>query len=110
MSQTDDTPSWDDLDTVEVSRDDDGNHWIELDAGEEITGRITAFNPLASYEGVVEIDGRPYRLNATMRKQIIAGLVEGCTIGIRKSEETDTFENDDGEQQEYNPREVAVSR
>lgn len=110
MSQTDDTPSWDDLDTVEVSNDDDGSDWIELEPGNEVTGRITAFNPLASYNGVVEIDGRPYRLNSTMRKQIIAGLVVGSTIGIRKSEDTETFENDDGEEQEYNPREVAVQR
>jgi len=107
---TNDAPSWDDLDTVEVSNDDDGSNWIELEPGEEITGRITAFNPLASYEGVVEIDGRPYRLNATMRKQIIAGLVNDCSIGIRKSEQTEVFEDDEGEEQEYNPREVAVQR
>jgi len=106
---TNDAPSFDDLDTVEVS-DDDQDDWIELEPGQEVTGRITAFDPLASYDGVVEIDGRPYRLNPTMRKQIIAGLVTGCNIGIRKSEQTDVFENDDGEEVEYNPREVAVQR
>ena len=45
-----------------------------------------------------------------MRRQIIAGLVVGSSIGIRKSEDTDVFENDDGDEQEYYPREVAVQQ
>ena len=110
MATKDDTPSFDDLDSVEVSNDDNSNGWIDLEPGQEVTGTITAFNPLASYNGVAEIDGRPIRLNQTMRQQIIAGLVEGAQIGIRKSEETDSFENEDGEEQEYNPREVRVKR
>ncbi|MFY4811294.1 hypothetical protein ACOJIV_01095 [Haloarcula sp. AONF1] len=107
---TNESPSFDDLDSVEVSDDDNSNGWIDLEPGEEVTGVITAFNPLASYNGVAEIDGRPIRLNQTMRRQIIAGLIEGAKIGVRKSEETESFENDDGEEQEYNPREVRVSR
>lgn len=107
---TKDKPSFDDLDSVEASNNDNGSDWINLEAGDEVTGQITAFNPLASYNGVVEIDGRPLRLNQTMRRQIIAALVEGAQIGVRMSEDTDSFTNEDGEEQEYHPKEVRVGR
>ena len=110
MSSKTDSPSFDDLDEVEISEDSDGGAWIDLEPGETVTGEITAFNPRASYNGVAEIDGVPMRLNATMRKAIISGLVEGATIGIRKSEDSETFENDDGEETEYYPRDVRVQR
>ena len=35
---TNEAPSFDDLDSVEVSDDDNSNGWIDLEPGEEVTG------------------------------------------------------------------------
>lgn len=98
--------SFDDFDPVEDSDDNDDGGWIDLEPGDEVIGTITDFRPCASYNGVVEIDGRPYRLNASMRRTICRALVEGREIAVRKSEDTATYTDDDGVEHEYNPREV----
>jgi len=105
MSTNDDTPSFDDLDTVEIDNDDGASEWIDLEPGQEVTGRITGLNLEAGYNGVIEIDGRPMYLNKQMRRQLVTALVEGAHMGVRMSEETETFEQD-GEKQEYHPKEV----
>lgn len=104
MAATDDSPSFDDLDPVEAT--DDGNGWIDLNAGDEYAGRITGFSPEASYNGVLEIDGRPLRLNKTMRNQLLAALVEGRPVAVKCHEEEESFETEDGETKTYNPREL----
>jgi len=72
MSTENETPSFDDLPESEVSTDDDGSNWIDLEAGDEVTGRITGFNPDAGRNGVVEIDGRPMYITAGIRQGLIA--------------------------------------
>ena len=110
MASKQDNVSFGDLDEIEEPEQDNGGDWIDLEPGEEVAGEITAFNPLASYNGVAEIDGVPMRLNATMRRKIISGLVVGEMIGVKKSDESESFENDDGEEQEYYPREIRVKK
>ena len=103
---TKDSPSFDDLNPVEdASSDDNGSDWIDLDAGEEFVGRITGYNPSAGYNGVIELDGRPMYLNATLKNQLIAALVEGRMMAVRVSEEEETFD-DDGEERSYHPKEA----
>lgn len=109
MATNDDTPSWDDLETVEVDDDGGSSEWIDLEPGQEVTGRITGLNLDAGYNGVIEIDGRPMYLNKQMRSQLVTALVEGAFMGVRKSTETDTFEQD-GEEQEYHPKEARFQR
>ena len=102
--------SFDDLEPTETTTDDSGTDWIDLDPGQEVVGTITGLNLNAGYNGVVELDGRPMYLNNELKNQIIAALVEGSMMGVRKSEDTETFENDDGEEQEYHPKEARFDR
>ncbi|MDZ7729919.1 MAG: hypothetical protein U5K37_01240 [Natrialbaceae archaeon] len=105
---TNETPAFDDLgEAPEVDEPNDGG-WIDIEPGEAVVGQITAFWPdRGDRAGVVEIDGRPMSLNWTMRKQLIGALVVGATMGVSKSEGTESFEDDEtGETVEYNPRQV----
>ena len=97
-------PDFDEFEQAPEQTNNDG--WIDLDAGDVVTGRITGFRPEASYNGVVEIDGRPMRLNRTLKNQIIAALVEGEEIAIKCLEEERSFTNDDGEEQTYHPKQA----
>jgi len=106
MSTESETPSFHDLPESEVSTDDDGSNWIDLEAGDEVSGRITAFNPNAGRNGVVEIDGRPIYITAGIRQKLIGELVEGSIMGVRVSEDEESFTNDDGEEVTYNPKET----
>lgn len=107
---TNESKSFDDLDPVEPTPQASGSDWINLDTGEEFVGEITAFNPGAGGEsnaGVVEIDGRPYSLNWSQRRRLIDALVVGSTMGLHKTEEEESFTDDDtGEEVVYNPTEV----
>jgi len=107
---TNETPSFDELDQVEATPETSGSDWINLDTGEQFVGEITGFNPGAGGQndaGVVEIEGRPYSLNWTQRRQLIDALIVGSTMGIQKLEEEDSFTDDDtGEEVVYNPTEV----
>ena len=102
----DNSPSFDDLEPVEVQNDDDGSNWIDLGPGEQYVGQITGFNPDAGFNGVVELDGRPMYLNSTLKNQLLAALVEGETMAVRVSEDERTFEDDDGETQTFYPKEA----
>ena len=106
MSTENDTPSFDDLPEAEVPDGDDGSNWIDLEAGDEVAGHITGFTPEAGRNGVVEIDGRPMYLTSSMRQKLIAKLVEGRIMGVRVSEEEESFTNDEGEEVTYNPKEA----
>ncbi|QGA81100.1 hypothetical protein [Halomicrobium sp. LC1Hm] len=101
--------SFDDLEPTETTTDDGGTDWIDLDPGQEVIGTITGLNLDAGYNGVVELDGRPMYLNNNLKNQIIAALVVGNTMGVRKSEDVEKFTNDDGEQ-EYHPKEARFDR
>jgi len=106
MATNDETPSFEDFPEPDASNDDDGSNWIDLEAGDEIVGRITGFNPESGRNGVIEIDGRPMWLNQEMRNQLIARLVEGASVAVRCSEDTDSFTDDDGEKVTYHPKEA----
>ncbi|MFC7142717.1 hypothetical protein ACFQMA_23140 [Halosimplex aquaticum] len=110
MSKTDESPSFEDFPETEASDDGDAANWIDLEPGDEVVGLITDFNPDAGRNGLVEIDGRPTWLTAGMKDRIIAALVEGAQIAIRKSEDDESFEDDDGEEVTYYPKEVRVKR
>lgn len=101
------SPAFDDLDEIEEPSTQDDS-WIELEPGDSVTGSVTDFSPRASYNGVIEIDGRPYRLNASLRRSIVSALIEDAVIGIRKSDSKESFEDDDGEEIEYYPREARI--
>lgn len=106
---TNENPSFDDFDPVESTSEDSGSDWINLDAGEETVGPITALNLDAgdpTDAGVVEIDGRPMDLNWTIRRDLIESLVVGRLMAVRKLEEEESFTNDDGEEIVYNPKEA----
>mgnify|MGYP006283815177 CR=1 FL=1 len=110
MSQTDDSEfGFDDLpESEDVERGDQGN-WINLDgAGDEVTGTVTDFNPHSLENGVVEIDGNPLRMNASVKWAIIRNLIVGADIAVRHGNEQKMFENDDGEEIEYYDKEVRV--
>ena len=105
-----DIPDFDDLDSVEVDSGGNGE-WINLDAGDEVGGEITDVNLDAMEYGVVEIDGRPFSLNKTIRDQMVSALVEGGIMVVRKSEDEESFEDDDtGETVTYNPKEARFGR
>lgn len=104
MSQTD-SPSWDDLDSVET--EDSGNgEWINLEPGQEVGGTITDYNPDGDDHGVIEIDGRPFSLNWTLKQKLLKSLVEGAQVVVRKSEDEESFTDDDGEEVTYNPKDA----
>lgn len=101
----------DDLDleefaTPDVSDDDGQNGSINLDPGESIVGRITGVNFAAGDNGLIEIDGQTLWLNAGMRRQLEQALVVGKPVAHVKLEEEESFEDDDGEEITYNPREL----
>jgi len=110
MATNDDTSTFEDFPEPEASEDGDGSNWIDLDAGDEIIGRITGFNPESGRNGVLEIDGRPMWLNREMRTQLIAALVEGAGVAVRCAEDTDSFTDDDGEEVTYHPKEARFKR
>jgi len=86
--------------------EEDGDQWLDLEPGDSVVGEITGFRPTAGRNGIIEIDGKAHRLNATMRQQICEALVVGERMGLSKSEEESSFENDDGETVTYHEREV----
>lgn len=106
MATKEELPDFDDLDPVEVENEANGNNWLNVDGGEKVGGEVTGFRPRAGRNGVVEIDGKPMSLNATLRRQIIEARVVGSTIVIRAAEEESTFTNDDGEEVTYHEKEA----
>ena len=106
MSQSSDSIGFDDLPEFETENDSTDDEWIDLEAGDVITGEITAYHPFRSYNGVVEIDGRPLQLNKSMARAICNALVQGGSIGIRVGTEEQKFTNEDGEEITYFDKEI----
>lgn len=100
-----DQPDFDEFETVE-STDDSSTGWIDLGPGEVHTGEITAYRPYAGDYGIIEIDGRPYSLNQTQRDSLVAALVVGKQVGLRCSNEEESFEDSDGEEVTYYPTQI----
>lgn len=94
----------DSFESVEADTEEQGR--INLDPGENVVGTITDANLVAGDHGLIEIDGRTLWLNATMRTQLESALIEGQPVAHVKSEDTDSFEDEDGEEVEYHPREL----
>jgi len=88
------------------STDDSRTGWISVGPGETHTGEITAYRPYAGDYGVIEVDGRPFSLNKTQRDTLIATLVVGKQVGLRSSDEQESFENSDGETVTYYPTQI----
>lgn len=94
------------FDSPDVDESDSNSDYIDLNAGESVTGEITDVNLAAGDNGLIEIDGQTLWLNATMRRQLESALVVGEPVAHVKLEEEKSFENEDGEEQTYNPREL----
>jgi hypothetical protein len=92
--------------TPDVDESDANGGSINLGPGESVTGRITSVNFLAGDNGLIEIDGRTLWLNATMRRQLEQALVVGEPVAHVKLDEEESFEDENGEEQTYNPREL----
>lgn len=104
MATDDDTPVDPDTFAEPAVENDTRDDVLDLDAGEEYIGKITGYKPWVGDYGLLLIDGEELWLNKTMQGQLIAGLVEDRDVMYRKSEDTESFENEDGEEQTYNPR------
>jgi hypothetical protein len=83
--------------------DDRGS--IDLEPGEHYIGEVTDFAPGAGSHGLLKIDGREVWLNATLKNQLVAALVENQTVAYVKSDDEETFTDDEGEERSYHPRE-----
>lgn len=94
------------FDSPDVDESESDSNRIDLDPGESITGQITDVNLGAGDHGLIEIDGQTLWLNYTMRRQLESALIQGQPIAHVKLEDEESFENDDGEEQTYNPREL----
>lgn len=105
MSKATDSPDLERAETVEQSGN--SGDWIDLDGGETFTGEVTAFRPEASYNGILEIDGRPYQLNASLRRQLIEAFIIGQTVGVGREDKQVTDEID-GDEVSYYPRFLLV--
>ncbi|WP_255151336.1 hypothetical protein [Halorarius halobius] len=105
MASKEDQPvDLDGFEEPEVDGSDSNGGSIELQPGEHVVGTITAFKPWAGDYGVIEIDGQGVWLNSTLRQQLVSALIEGQQVAYVKSEDEESFTNDDGEEQTYNPR------
>lgn len=114
---TEETPSFDDLDPVETPNDnDDDVPTINLDPGARLVAEIRHIERDVGKYGnsvlhMTRSDGELVKMwsNTTIdRKLDAAGVGPGDTVGIKKSEESYTYETDDGEQNEAYEFEVRV--
>ncbi|WP_018258888.1 hypothetical protein [Halomicrobium katesii] len=113
---TQETPSFDDLEPVDTNTQDDeyDSEWIELDQGEDVVGEIRDLTPnCGKYDTtVIELargigDVVAMWSNSQIDRQLEDNdLGEGDVVGIRHTEETGTFETEDGEEREYDIWEV----
>ncbi len=107
MSKANDAdPDFESFATPDVDESDSNSDYINLDPGESVSGHITDVNLGAGDHGLIEIDGQTLWLNYTMRRQLEAALIQGEPVLHIKLEDEESFENDDGEEQTYNPREL----
>lgn len=107
-------PSFDDLDPVANDYDDDDVETLKLDPGESVVGEIREINTgLGDYDSTLLIIARGLgdvvkiwsnrQIDAQMAS---ADLGEGDVVGIKKTEETSTYTDDTGQEQEYHIFEV----
>ena len=114
---TRETPSWNDLDEVDdPSTDDEELPTIKLDPGERLMGDLVAIeqevgefdNTLLTIasesEGLVK-----FWSNGTIDRRLDrADAGPGDYIGLKKSDDAETYTDDDGEEVEYHPYEVRI--
>ncbi len=105
--------SFDDLEPIEDSNDDydDGEELIRFEVGEPVLGVIVEIerdlgpnsNSMVHLARDGQLDDRiKFWSNGQIDRKIRdAGLGNGDWLGVCKLSETDTFENDDGEEVEY---------
>lgn len=105
MAANDDSPV--DPDSFVEPSVDSSTADLDLEPGDHYIGTITDYRPWAGDYGLVEIDGEPVWLNRTLQGQLISALVTGNPIMYRKSEDEESFEDEEGEEQTYNPRSFA---
>lgn len=111
-----DTPAFDDLETVEADDDSDDyeTEWLELDPGESVVGELRSINPNCGQYNttVLELarglgDVVTMWSNGQIDRALDANdLGEGDVVGIIHTEESRTFTDDDGEETEYDLWEV----
>lgn len=99
-----------DPDAFEEPTVEDNRGSVEPSPGEHYLGTITAYKPWAGDNGLVEIDGEAVWLNRTLQKQLLSALVEGQPIMYCKSDEQESFEDENGEEQSYYPRSFRFQR
>jgi len=113
---TQDTPSFDDLETVDTSdeSDDYDTDWLDLESGESVVGEIRAIKPnCGQYDTtVIELarglgDIVAMWSNGQIDRALESNeLGEGDVVGIKHTEETRTFTTDDGDEREFDVWEV----
>lgn len=103
---SDDELDVDSFDAPDVSESESNSQYINLEPGESVTGRITDVNLGAGDHGLIEIDGQTLWLNYTMRQQLETALIQGEPVAHVKLEDEESFEDENGEEQTYNPREL----
>lgn len=108
MSKTD-SPSWDDLDEPEETSSEDGEY-VDLEPGSEVSGTITDVDLDAGFHGEIDIDGRTFSLNRTLREQMLSSLVTGGVVIVRKSEDEQSFQDDEGETITYHEKKARFGR
>lgn len=109
MAAKDDESTGADLSEFAAPDDSNGSSQdstINLDPGESFVGRITDVD-LGTEQGAgtVELDGKRVYLNWTLRNQLLRALLEGAEVAYVKLDKEESFVDDDGEKQTYNPRE-----
>jgi hypothetical protein len=107
---TQETPSFDDLEPVDNSTSDDyDSEWIDLEPGESVVGEIRELTPnCGKYDTtVIELARGIGDVVAMWSNSQIDNalddndLGESDVVGIKHTEQTSTFTNEDGEEQEY---------
>lgn len=110
-----DTPSFDDLDSVEENKSTAGVREITLDPGEEVVGDVLYRLPGQGNYGadivLLDLDGDVvlYKDSGHVQRQLESfDVSSGDILGLRKQEEKDGFEDSDGESVEYYPVKVGA--
>lgn len=107
-------PSFDDLEPVTNDFDDDDGEQIQLAPGESVVGEIRQIHTgLGEYDSTLLYIARGLGdvVKLWSNRQIDAQMESadvgvGDVVGIRKTEETATYVDDDGEETVYNIFEV----
>lgn len=101
----------------ENRRDSEGVEELELSPGETLEGRVVGLKDGESKHGDwfrlrVDSDGDDivdYFAKGDVKRACREGKVRvGSTVWIAMMTETESFENDDGEEQEYHPTEIQI--